>query len=103
MNNEQRDPHLDPLQWHHGYVGVGLMLGSLLITLLLPTNTVSVNRLVIISVITGTGLWLFIDDLCQHLTQHYHPGYRSPVNKLWGKVLRLCRKVKLRWEFTKYK
>jgi len=93
-----RDPHLNPKQWHHGYVGIvlgtvglGTLLGALAV--ILSTDDLALVRIAfrlsVGCVITiAIGVWLAIDDTYQHRRQHTHPGYRSPVNKLWGKILR---------------
>lgn len=95
----QRDPHLSPLQWHHGYIGVGFVIvGALallaeLISILTdrePKLWLFITGLSLI----GVGVYLAIEDRYQHNRQIYEPGYRSPINKLWGKVLRLWARIK---------
>ena len=86
MSDNKRDPHLNPVQWHHGYIGAVLQTAGLVTILAAPER----HWLAVVGLLVGiAGTLLVIDDLIQHAIQHYRPGYRSPVNKLWGKILRM--------------
>lgn len=63
-------------EWHHGYTGalvVGLACG--VITWTMPTAWA----------LFVAGSLLVLDDVLQHQTLF---RYRSPVNRLWGWLLR---------------
>jgi hypothetical protein len=82
-----RDPHLAVKQWHHGYVGLALQIAGLVTILAAP------EKHWIIYVALGiyfVGGLLMLDDIAQHYWQHFRPGYRSPVNRLWAWILRRC-------------
>ena len=94
-----RDPHLNPKQWHHGYVGAAIIFfclcgsfGLLLVVLAWhgdPRALVYVKPVAcVFGALIAVGAYLMYDDIRQHRRQHTHPGYRSPVNKLWGWILR---------------
>jgi len=69
-------------EWHHGYVGLAALAGSFVYVL-------AVDRPHWIAALVWlAGLWLLADDAYQHWRQHYEPDYRSPVNRLWGWMLR---------------
>ena len=82
-----RDPHLTPYAKHHGYIGLALSAAGLVV--ILSTHN---TRLADAGLVAGIiGVLLVADDLFQHHRQHRHPLYRSPVNKLWGWILRRVR------------
>jgi hypothetical protein len=98
-NDPYRSPHLNPCQLHHGYVGGALIITSAitglfgLIYILVTATTIwwpliaGICQLII-------GAWLLGDDYLQHARQTRNPEYRSPVNKLWGHILRAWRKYR---------
>ena len=83
----ERDPHLTPKAKHHGYWGLLLMAGGFIALLSISTQA----GLYISEIVMAIGLWLVLDDWYQHAKQHGTPYYRSPINKLWSKILALYR------------
>lgn len=60
---------------HHAYLGLFLsILGFLFIWV---TLWVAIPLLVV-------GVWLFIDDACQHIVKRFKPEYQSPAHRLFG-------------------
>ena len=81
---QPRDPHLGVRQWHHGYFGAVLYLGSLVLVL----RTSTPWHVIAGAIGAMTGILLMLDDITQHIAQQVQPGYRSPINRLWGWILR---------------
>lgn len=81
-----RDPHLTIKGIHHGILGILPFVAGLWIVLEAPLR--SIEHIVGAGALAVLGLWLMVDDLFQHIKQHWAPGYRSPVNRLYGKILR---------------
>ncbi len=77
-----KDPHLKWYGLHHGWIGAGMAAGGFIILMYAV-----IPALVVIAI----GLFLFIEDVVQHAIQHSTPGYRSPVNRLWGWIVRKWR------------
>ncbi|MCK5602980.1 hypothetical protein KAR91_13945 [Candidatus Pacearchaeota archaeon] len=84
LDAPDRDPHLTPLAKHHGYIGLALSAVALVV-ILSARDTWLADAGFVAGII---GVLLVADDLFQHHRQHRHPLYRSPVNRLWGWVLR---------------
>ena len=79
-----RDPHLTIRGIHHGVVGAVMFLVGLFIVLESPLRDL---RFIVPAGSAGfIGLLLALDDLIQHIIQHWKKGFRSPVNKLYRKI-----------------
>ena len=72
---------MDDKGFHHGYIGLALLLTGFIMTVFTQVNQ-GVN-----DVITSLGLVIFFDDYYQHRRQRVEPDYRSPLNQIYGKTL----------------
>jgi hypothetical protein len=77
-----KDPHLKWYGLHHGWIGLGINGVGFLVVFFHPFWA---------WVLFAIGGYLMLDDMMQHTRQRTQPGYRSPVNKLWGVIVRKWR------------
>jgi len=72
---------MDDKGFHHGYIGLALLLTGFIMTVFTQVNQ-GVN-----DVITSLGLVIFFDDYYQHRRQRVEPDYRSLLNQIYGRTL----------------
>jgi sulfite exporter TauE/SafE len=76
-----RDPHLTIKGWHHGFIGLGAGAVGLALILVAPDRHLAF--IIPSALLCVFGVFVFVDDVVQHVVQHWRPGFRSWVHKLW--------------------
>ena len=81
-------------EWHHGYLGIGLVIfGALLLWLAIAIHYIIL--IIVAKVIITIGFIILADDIYQHTIQELIDAtYVSPLHKFFSKYLWKYEKVK---------